>query len=324
MPADQISDVAVVALPLRTKFRGIVVREALIFRGSQRWSEFSPFVEYEDEEASGWLAGAISWANDPLPSTFRDSIPVNATLPAVSPDDVAAVLSPFGNFGSVKIKVAEKGQSLADDVARARKVRDLYPEAKIRLDANAGYTTEDTMVVARELRDLDLEYIEQPVKTIAELKELRTWLAEEQIPLKIAVDESIRKSTDPLLVAREQAADIAVIKVQPLGGIRRAMAIASESGLEIVVSSALETSIGISHGLHLAAAMPNLNYDCGLATAGLLGGDVVEDPLFSDEGEIELREVSPSEELLERYAASPDRKAWWLDRLERCLRLLES
>lgn len=324
MPADQISDVAVVALPLRTKFRGIVVREALIFRGSQRWSEFSPFVEYEDEEASGWLAGAISWANDPLPSTFRASIPVNATLPAVGPEDVAAVLSPFGNFGSVKIKVAEKGQSLADDVARARKVRELYPEAKLRLDANAGYTTEDTMVVARELRDLDLEYIEQPVRTIAELKELRTWLAEEQIPLKIAVDESIRKSTDPLLVAREQAADIAVIKVQPLGGIRRAMAIASESGLEIVVSSALETSIGISHGLHLAAAVPNLSYDCGLATAGLLGGDVVEDPLFSDEGEIELREVSPSEELLERYAASEERKAWWLDRLERCLRILES
>ncbi|MEL0291122.1 MAG: o-succinylbenzoate synthase [Aquiluna sp.] len=324
MPADQISDVAVVALPLKTKFRGIVVREALIFRGSQRWSEFSPFVEYEDEESSGWLAGAISWANDPLPSTFRAAIPVNATLPAVDPDEVAAVLSPFGSFGSVKIKVAEKGQSLEDDVARARKVRDLYPEAKIRLDANAGYTTEDTMVVARELRDLDLEYIEQPVKTIAELKELRIWLAEEQIPLKIAVDESIRKSTDPLLVAREQAADIAVIKVQPLGGIRRAMAIASESGLEIVVSSALETSIGISHGLHLAAAMPNLNYDCGLATAGLLGGDVVEDPLFSDEGEIELREVSPSEELLERYAASEERKAWWLDRLERCLRLLES
>ena len=324
MPADQITDVAVVALPLRTKFRGIVVREALIFRGSQRWSEFSPFTEYEDEEASQWLAGAISWANDPLPSTFRDSIPVNATLPAVSPDEVAAVLSPFGNFGSVKIKVAEKGQSLADDVARARKVRDLYPEAKIRLDANAGYTTADTMVVARELRDLGLQYIEQPVRTIAELKELRTWLAEEQIPLKVAVDESIRKSTDPLLVAREQAADIAVIKVQPLGGIRRAMAIASESGLEIVVSSALETSIGIGHGLHLAAAMPNLSYDCGLATAGLLGGDVVKDSLVSAEGQIELREVSPSEELLEKYAASEERKAWWLGRLERCLRLLES
>ena len=141
MAADEITDVAVVALPLRTKFRGIVVREALIFRGSQRWSEFSPFVEYEDDEASQWLAGAISWANDPLPSSFRQSIPVNATLPAVGPDEVADVLSPFGRFSSVKIKVAEKGQDLEDDIARARRVRDLYPDTKIRLDANAGYTT---------------------------------------------------------------------------------------------------------------------------------------------------------------------------------------
>src|SRR6056300_83616 len=324
MAADEITDVAVVALPLRTKFRGIVLREALIFRGSQRWSEFSPFVEYEDDEASQWLAGAISWANAPLPSSFRQSIPVNATLPAVGPDEVADVLSPFGRFSSVKIKVAEKGQDLEDDIARARRVRDLYPDTKIRLDANAGYTTEQTMQVARKLKSLDLEYIEQPVKTIAELKELRTWLAEEQIPLKVAVDESIRKSTDPLLVAREQAADIAVIKVQPLGGIRRALAIASESGLEIVVSSALESSIGIAHGLHLAAAMPTLSYDCGLATARLLGGDVVASPLVPVAGEIELREVTPSEELLEKYAAGPERTQWWLERLERCRQLLET
>jgi O-succinylbenzoate synthase len=180
------------------------------------------------------------------------------------------------------------------------------------------------MQIARELKSLELEYIEQPVKTIAELKELRNWLAEEQIPLKVAVDESIRKSTDPLLVAREQAADIAVIKVQPLGGIRRALAIASESGLEIVVSSALESSIGISHGLHLAAAMPTLSYDCGLATARLLGGDIVDSPLVPVNGEIELREVDPSEELLEKYAASPERTTWWLERLERCRQLLET
>lgn len=324
MAADEITDISVVALPLRTRFRGIVVREALIFRGSQRWSEFSPFVEYEDEEAAQWLAGAISWANDPLPSVFRDSVPVNATVPAVSPDEVADVLSPFGNFGSVKIKVAEKGQSLQDDIARARRVRDLYPDVKIRLDANAGYTTEQTMEIARELRDLELQYIEQPVQSIPELKELRNWLAEEQISLKIAVDESIRKSTDPLLVAREQAADIAVIKVQPLGGIREAMAIASESGLEVVVSSALETSIGIAHGLHLAAAMPTLSYDCGLATARLLGGDIVDSPLVPVGGQIELREVSPNPDLLEKYAASPERTSWWLERLERCRVLLES
>jgi len=324
MAADEITDVSVVALPLRTRFRGIVVREALIFRGSQRWSEFSPFVEYEDEEAAQWLAGAISWANDPLPSVFRNSIPVNATVPAVSPDEVADVLSPFGSIGSVKIKVAEKGQNLQDDIARVRRVRDLYPEVALRLDANAGYTTEQTMEIARGLKNLNLEYIEQPVASIPELKELRTWLAEEQIPLKVAVDESIRKSSDPLLVAREQAADIAVIKVQPLGGIRRAMAIASESGLEVVVSSALETSIGISHGLHLAAAMPNLSYDCGLATARLLGGDIVDSPLVPVGGQIELREVSPSADLLEKYAASPERASWWLERLERCRKLLES
>jgi len=324
MAADEITDVSVVALPLRTRFRGVVVREALIFRGSQRWSEFSPFVEYEDEEAAQWLAGAISWANDPLPSVFRNSIPVNATVPAVSPDEVADVLSPFGSIGSVKIKVAEKGQNLQDDIARVRRVRDLYPEVALRLDANAGYTTEQTMEIARGLKNLNLEYIEQPVASIPELKELRTWLAEEQIPLKVAVDESIRKSSDPLLVAREQAADIAVIKVQPLGGIRRAMAIASESGLEVVVSSALETSIGISHGLHLAAAMPNLSYDCGLATARLLGGDIVDSPLVPVGGQIELREVSPSADLLEKYAASPERASWWLERLERCRKLLES
>jgi len=324
MTADEITDVSVVALPLRTRFRGIVVREALIFRGSQRWSEFSPFVEYEDEEAAQWLAGAISWANDPLPSVFRNSIPVNATVPAVSPDEVADVLSPFGSFGSVKIKVAEKGQNLQDDIARVRRVRDLYPEVALRLDANAGYATEQTMEIARELKNLNLEYIEQPVASIPELKELRTWLAEEQIPLKVAVDESIRKSSDPLLVAREQAADIAVIKVQPLGGIRRAMAIASESGLEVVVSSALETSIGISHGLHLAAAMPNLSYDCGLATARLLGGDIVDSPLVPVGGQIELREVSPSANLLEKYSASPERTSWWIERLERCRELLES
>lgn len=322
MAGDEITDIAVVAVPLRTKFRSIVVREALIFRGSQRWSEFSPFVEYEDDEASQWLAGAISWANDPLPSSFRESIPVNATLPAVEPDQVADVLSPFGSFGSVKIKVAEAGQSLNDDIARVQRVRDLYPDARIRLDANAGYTTEQTMEVARALKGFDLEYIEQPVKSIPELKELRVWLSEEQIPLKVAVDESIRKASDPLLVAREQAADIAVIKVQPLGGIRRAMAIASESGLEIVVSSALETSIGICHGLHLAAAMPNLNYDCGLATARLLGGDIVDSPLVPVGGSIELREVSPNPQLLEKYAAAPERRDWWLRRLERCLELL--
>lgn len=322
MLEDQITDISVVALPLRTKFRGIVIRELLVFRGRNRWSEFSPFLEYGDEEAAQWLKGALAWANDPVPAAFRTEIPVNATLPAVQPEQVADVLSPFGKFSSVKIKVAERGQQLADDVARVRRVRDIYPEVKIRLDANGGFTVEQTLELAQQLVDIPLEYIEQPVATIPELKELRVQIAERRLQLKVAVDESIRKSSDPLLVAREQAADIAVIKVQPLGGITEAMAIASESGLEIVVSSALESSIGIAHGLHLAAALPNLHYDCGLATAKLLGGDIVREPLVPVNGVIELREVEPDSKLLERYRATPEREDWWLARLERCLKLL--
>lgn len=322
MVQDQITDISVVALPLRTKFRGIVIRELLIFRGQVGWSEFSPFIEYDDAEAAQWLKGALSWANDSTPAKFRSSIRVNATLPAVEPEEVANVLSPFGRFGSVKIKVAERGQILSDDIARIERVRDLYPDVKIRLDANAGYTVSQTLELAKKLRGFELEYIEQPVASIPDLKTLRTEIAEQNLGLKIAVDESIRKSSDPLLVAREQAADIAVIKVQPLGGIKEAMAIASETGLEIVVSSALESSIGLSHGLHLAAALPNLNYDCGLATAKLLGGDVVSDPLVPIDGEIEVRRVEPSEELLDRYRAPADREDWWRARLERCLDLL--
>lgn len=322
MAEDQIADISVLALPLRTKFRGIVIRELMIFRGQVGWSEFSPFVEYDDAEAAQWLKGALSWANDSAPAKFRDSIPVNATLPAVEPDRVADVLSPFGKFGSVKIKVAEAGQSLSDDLARVRRVRDLYPDVLIRLDANAGYTVQQTMEIAKALAEVGLEYIEQPVKTIPELKELRSRISDEGLGLKIAVDESIRKSSDPLLVAREQAADIAVIKVQPLGGIKEALAIASETGLEIVVSSALESSIGISHGLHLAAAMPQLNYDCGLATAKLLGGDIVSSPLVPVNGQIEVRRVEPDQELLDRYRATRDREEWWQARLERCLKLL--
>ena len=324
MVEDQITDIAVVALPLRTRFRSIVVRELLLFRGRLRWSEFSPFVEYEDEEASQWLKGALAWANDPVPSSFRESVPVNATLPPVSPDEVADVLSPFGSFASVKIKVAESGQSLGDDIARTRRVADLYPGVKIRLDANAGYSVEQTLEVARALREFPLEYVEQPVKTIPELKELRARIADEELGLKVAVDESIRKSSDPLLVAREEAADIAVIKVQPLGGIKEAMSIASETGLEVVVSSALESSVGISHGVHLASAMPTLSYDCGLATARLLGGDVTKEPLVPVNGELEVREVEPDQDLIRQFAASDERKKWWEERLKRCLDLLQS
>jgi O-succinylbenzoate synthase len=318
----KFTDIAILALPLRTRFRRIQTREVAIFRG-KRWAEFSPFLEYGDEEASQWLRAALSWANDPLPELERKSINVNATLPAVPIDQISSTLASFGNFKTMKIKVADT-KELSEDLARVRKVRELFPDVKIRLDANGALDVDSALFMAKQLKTINLEYFEQPVATIPELKNLKQQLEVNEISLKIAADESIRKAQDPLRVAQENAADIAVIKVQPLGGIDKALKIAQESGLEIVVSSALESSIGIAQGLHLAGALPELNYDCGLATAALLAADVTSEPLLPINGAIEIREVEPSQELIEKYAVSEDRKHWWLDRIERCLKLLES
>ena len=324
MAPNQITDIAVLALPLRTRFRGILTRELVIFKGAKRWSEFSPFVEYPDPEAAQWLSGALSWANEELPPLLRSSIPVNATLPAVAPAEVAGTLARFGNFQTIKIKVADPGQGIDLDLERIRLAHQLYPEARIRLDANGAMTPLQALDLAQQLADIPLEYFEQPVSSIEELVKLRQELERAGLELKIAADESIRKAEDPLLVAREGAADIAVIKVQPLGGIQRSLEIAQLSGLEIVVSSALESSIGLTHGAHLAAALPNLSFDCGLATANLLAGDVTDQPLLAHEGEIAVREVTPDSECIERYRASSEREAWWLRRLERCWQLLEA
>jgi len=322
MDQPEFTDIAVLSLPLRTTFRGIDTRELMIFRGRRRWSEFSPFIEYPDQEAVTWLQASLSWANDEAPAPLRKSIPVNATLPAVGPGQVEATLARFGKFETIKIKVAEKGQDIEHDVARIQRAHDLYPGARLRLDANGGMSVAQTIALVDRISDLPLEYLEQPVASIAELVRLKTELSKLGSSLKIAADESIRKAEDPLLVAREGAADIAVIKVQPLGGISRALDVAKQSGLEIVVSSALESSIGLAHGLHLAAALPQLSYDCGRATANLLAADVAEQPLAAHDGKIELREIEPSEELIDRYRASKEREAFWLERLERCSQLL--
>jgi len=310
----------VVSIPMKTPFRGITDREALIFRG-ERYAEWSPFLEYEDAEAATWLKGALSWANDPLPELQRDHIFTNATLPAVEPDQVAEVLRGFEPFRSVKVKVAQKGESLEQDLARIAKVSALYPEAQIRLDANGGYSLAAALKLVERISDFNIEYLEQPVSTVSELAELRVAIAGSG--LKIAADESIRKTSDPLEVASLQAADIVMLKAQPLGGIDAALRIANSINLDVVVSSALETSLGISQGLHLAAALPELNYDCGLATLNLLEGDIVNDSLKPIGSRLEVKVVEPSIELLEQYQVSPERQAWWHKRLSRCLELVD-
>ncbi|QEO08825.1 o-succinylbenzoate synthase [Protaetiibacter larvae] len=320
-PDELLAAAHVVRLPLVTRFRGVTEREALLLHGPSGWGEFSPFLEYGDEEASAWLAAAIEAAwGDPIASS-RAEVPVNATLPTVPVEQIAAVLERFGEVRTVKVKVADAAESLAHDVARVREVRRILgPAGRIRVDANGGWSVDAAERAAHALAGFDLEYLEQPCASIDELAELRERLHDWQLP--IAADESVRKADDPLAVARAGAADLVVVKVQPLGGVARALRIVAEAGLPAIVSSAIDTSVGLAMGARLAAALPELDYDCGLGTAALLAADVTGEPLTPVDGRIPVRPVEPDAALLRAHAAPPERVAWWHDRLRRALGVL--
>ncbi|HET8879410.1 MAG TPA: o-succinylbenzoate synthase, partial [Arthrobacter sp.] len=292
---------------MRVKFRGITRREALLLRGPAGWAEFCPFPEYGDAEASRWLAAAIEAGWQGFPEPLRTSIPVNATVPAVPAARVPEILARFGRVDAVKIKVAEAGQSLDDDAARVAAVRAALPDAAIRVDANGGWDIETAVEALTRLSGVGLEYAEQPVPDIAGLAAVRRRLRSAGVPVLIAADESVRKEEDPLKVARAGAADLIVVKVAPLGGVRRALEIVAQAGLPAVVSSALDTSVGIRAGLALAAALPELPYACGLGTVSLLAADVTRDSLVPDDGAIALREVAADPDLLDEHAAPAER-----------------
>ncbi|SES49190.1 O-succinylbenzoate synthase [Pedococcus cremeus] len=314
-----LTGLRVVAIPMRVRFRGVTLREAALLQGPAGWGEFSPFLEYEPREASRWLAAAVESAWRGWPEPRRDSVPVNATVPAVPAEQVPAVLARFDGCRTAKVKVAERGQTLADDVSRVAAVRDaMGPAARVRVDANGAWGVDQARYALGALAAYDIEYAEQPCATVAELKELRLALARAGIDVPVAADESIRKAEDPLLVAREQAADIVVVKVAPLGGVRRALEVVQECGLPAVVSSALDTSVGMAAGVALAAALPDLPHACGLGTVALLEGDVATDPLVPRGGELPVRRVATDEGLLERWAAPADRQAWWRERVRAC------
>lgn len=312
----------VVSIPTRTRFRGITEREAVIFDAPNGASEFSPFLEYDDAEASRWLAAAIEFGWGEIPTPLRTSIPVNATIPAVSPDEVHDVLAMFPGCTTVKVKVAERGQTLANDIARVRTVRELAgPDAFVRVDANGGWTVDEADTALTALAEFNLEYAEQPCATVPELVELRERLGGS---VRIAADESVRKAEDPVAVARAGAADLIVVKAQPLGGIKPALRIIEEAGLPVIVSSALDTSVGISMGLHLAAALPDgvLAGACGLGTVALLEGDVVEEPLVPLRGELKVIHPVLTSRDIEPFEATSDRQGWWRDRIKHCIATL--
>lgn len=318
-----LSSARVVSLPLRNKFRGLLTREMVLFEGPQGWAEFSPFIEYPDLEAVRWLESAIEWAYQPAPSKNRTAVGVNAILADVPVSEIERTLARAGNFQCVKLKVGESGQQ-EFDLARIRKVSELFPGAKIRLDANGRLDTLGAISLLERLNNegIALEYFEQPVAGIHEMKKLRQQLENEGLQVLIAADESIRKADDPLEAARVGACDLLVLKVAPLGGISKALAIAKEVRLPVVPSGALQSSIGLAQDLFFAAALDRLDFACGLGTNALFAGDLVKDPLIPIDGQLEVRRPELNTSALETFAAEDHRADWWLARLERCARML--
>ena len=305
----------VVALPMRVRFRGITTRELALIEGPAGWGEFGAFLEYGPHEAAHWLASAIEGAYRQPPPVRRDRVPINATVPAVPAAQVSEVLSRFPGAGTAKVKVAEPGQTLADDVDRVNATRQLVPT--VRVDANGGWSVEQAAQAAAALTaDGPLEYLEQPCATVDELAALRA-----RVDVPIAADESIRKADDPLAVVRARAADIAVLKVAPLGGVSALLAVAAQIDVPVVVSSALDSAVGIAAGLTAAAALPQLRHACGLGTGGLFVEDVAEAAVLVD-GFLPVGPVAPDPARLQALAAPPERRQWWIDRVKACYPLL--
>ena len=301
-------------LPMRNRFRGITEREGVLFEGPAGWAEWSPFAEYDDPACVPWLRAALEAAGDGWPAPVRDRIPVNCTVPAVGPDQAAQIVRSSG-CTTAKVKVAEPGQRLADDLDRVAAVRDAFgPAGRIRVDANGGWSVDDAVGALDRLSGYDLEYAEQPVGSVEDLA-----LVRRRASVPIAADESIRRAEDPYRVRELDAADIAVLKVQPLGGVRACLEIAERIGLPVVVSSALESSIGLAAGVALAAALPELPYACGLATASMFTRDVVTEPLIAVDGSLPVVRPEPD---AARLAEARIDAPWWTARHERVHALL--
>jgi O-succinylbenzoate synthase len=309
-----LANLHILQIPLRNTFRGINTREVAVFQGPQGWSEFSPFLEYDDRESLTWLRAALTAAQEPWPHLYRTKIAINATLPAVTPEKVPSILARFAGCTTVKIKVDD----FVNGAALVAATLDLLPEARIRLDVNGGWNYEQALshLTAYHSRFGEVfEYVEQPSPLVADLKRLHA-----QSPIKIAADESIRKNLDGDLHEIKEFADVAILKWQPLGGITAAHEIATTIGLPVVVSSALETGVGISHGLALAASLPTLDFACGLGTTSLFESDICGEEFIVQDGYLEVTQALPLD--IERYAASADRRQWWQNRIMKVAALL--
>ena len=314
MSLELFSTMRVVALPTKTNFRGINSREVALFKGEYGWGEFSPFLEYGHKESAPWLMCAIEAATKPRPNLYRTSVKVNGTIPALNdPAEIERIVNSFPGVETFKVKV---GDNLSEDIARLAKVRTLAPKAKLRIDVNGSWDVQTAITNLRSIFENigPLEYAEQPCATIEELREVKEKL---HVNIPIAGDEVLRKAKDPFAVDLTGAIDILALKVQPLGGIARAHKMADHHKLPVVVSSALESAVGINYGLQLAASFAELNFDCGLGTGSLLSVNVADLPIIN--GEIEIKDFEPDFDALE---VAPDRYEWWKNRVMKTWELI--
>ena len=309
MDQQLLDTLRVIALPTKTNFRGINLREVALIKGSHGWGEFSPFLEYDDAESSHWLASAIEAATQPRPKLFRSSVAVNGTIPALNdPSRISAIVDSFPGVKTFKVKV---GNNLAEDLARINVIRDLRPKAKIRADVNGLWSVDQAEDFLTSVGEV--EYVEQPCQSLEELRELK-----KRVSVKIVGDEILRKAEDPFDINLDGAVDYLMLKVQPLGGIGRAHALAKHHKLPVVVSSALESAVGINYGLTLAASFEEMSFDCGLATGSLLAQDVAHLPIT--DGMMQISEFEPQ---LDGLDVAPDRFEWWKNRIMRTAELLK-
>jgi O-succinylbenzoate synthase len=299
----------VVTLPTTTNFRGVTFREVALIQGEYGWGEFSPFLEYDDAESAPWLACAIEAATQPKPQLYRTHVSVNGTIPALNDmQDLERVINSFPGVKTFKVKV---GTDVSEDLHRLELVRTLRPNATIRVDVNGLWSVDEAEKFINSIGDV--EYVEQPCATIEELRELK-----KRVDVKIVGDEILRKAADPFDVDLSSAVDYLMLKVQPLGGIKRAHKLAEHHNLPVVVSSALESAVGINYGLILAASFEDMSFDCGLGTGSLLVKNVADLPIV--DGKIAISDVTPNFDGLD---VSADRYEWWKNRIMRTAELLK-
>jgi O-succinylbenzoate synthase len=309
MDQQLLDSLRIIALPMKTNFRGISVREVALFKGPHGWGEFSPFLEYDDAESAPWLASAIEAATTPKPKLYRTSVAINGTIPALNdPQDLKTIVDSFPGVKSFKVKV---GSNLAEDLARVNVIRQLQPHAKIRIDVNGLWNVDQAEQFLTSVGEI--EYVEQPCATVDELRELKS-----RTSVKIVGDEILRKAPNPFEIDLSGAIDFLMLKVQPLGGIKRTHALAEHHNLPVIVSSALESAVGINYGLMLAASFEEMNFDCGLGTGSLLAADVAQLPIV--DGKIEISEFEPQ---LDGLDVASDRFEWWKNRIMRTAELLK-